>query len=183
VFNLCCDAHDAISRGLDQPSLSPAIVAKLDEHFPCLQSNWEKNKTVHACIHAEIRIILHLSQPFPGAPFASRSVQPIGMSKRSCFYNHIFSTRWITSRSHGKPYATWAFPGSACLHTAGADGESSVDKPVPDAVSSRLTHTLDWLFPGKRRLPSDEESYRRRVLSGPPAYVGLALSGQREAFR
>jgi len=193
VFNLCCDAHDAISRGLDQPSLSPAIVAKLDEHFPCLQSNWEKNKTVHACIHAEIRIILHLSQPFPGAPFASRSVQPIGMSKRSCFcctlwietYNHFFSTRsrWITSRSHGKPYATWAFPGSACLHTAGADGESSVDKPVPDAVSSRLTHMLDWPFPGKRRLPSDEESYRQRVLSGPPAYVGLALSGQREAFR
>ena len=163
VYNFCCDAHNAISRGLDQPSLSPAIVAKLDEHFPCLQSNWEKDKTVYACIHAELRIILHLSQPFPRASFALRSVQPIGMSKRSCFcctvwietYNHLFSTRWTTRRSHGKPSATWAFPGSACLHAVGADGESSVDKPVLDAVSLRLTHTLDWLFPGQ-----EEASWR-----------------------
>ena len=40
VFDLCCDVHDALSRGLDQSSLSPEIVLEIDKHFPSLRSNW-----------------------------------------------------------------------------------------------------------------------------------------------
>jgi hypothetical protein len=158
VFDLCDNAHDAVSRGLKQPSLSPEIINRLDMYFPHIQSNWVAHQTVHACVHAELRILLHLSLPSPNP-----LVQPIGVSKRSCFccalwidtHNDIYRTEWMTSGSHGKPYANWAFPGSACLYAIGADGKSSVDKGVLDAVSVLLEDMLAWLFPGRKRI-SDE---------------------------
>lgn len=158
VFNLCDNAHDAVSRGLDRP-LSPEIVHKLDKDFPSIRSNWERQQTMHTCIHAELRVILHL-----GPPSAIKSpIHPIGVSKRSCFcctlwiesHNRIFGTRWMTSRSHGKPYTNWALPGAACSYAIQADGRSSVDKAVLKPVSTRLTDALDWLFPGQKRI-SDE---------------------------
>jgi len=127
------------------------------KHFPYLRSNWA-NHTARIIIHAELRIILHFSLPFPKPPSAPCSVQPIRASKRSRFcctltlwmeaHNRILSTRWMTSKSQVKPRANWAFPDSACSYTVlGADGKSSVDKWVLGAVSVRLTDTLDWLFP------------------------------------
>ena len=70
-------------------------------------------------------------------------------------HNRILGTQWITSGSHGKPYANWALPGAACPYAIEADGRSSIDKAVLEAVRMRLVDTLDWLFPGKKRL-SDE---------------------------
>ena len=61
----------------------------------------------------------------------------------------------MTSGSHGKPYANWALPGAACSYAIGADGRSSVDDDVLEAVLTRLVDGLDWLFPGQRRI-SDE---------------------------
>jgi hypothetical protein len=163
VFDLCDDVHDAVSRGLNRLFLSPEIIDKLDRHFPHLRSNWAMHQTVHACVHAELRIILHLGLSSPSGPSPTTLVHPIGVSKRSCFccslwidtHNRIFNTRWSTSGSHGKPYANWAFPGSACSYAVGLDGMSVVDKDVLDVVSIRLTDKLDWLFPSKRRI-SDE---------------------------
>ena len=165
IFNLCDNAYDAVMRGLNQSSLPPVVVDKLDKHFPSILSNWERQKTVHACIHAELRIILHLQV---GLPPLRSPVHPIGVSKRSCFccvlwiesHNRIFGTRWMTSGSHGKPYANWALPGAACSYAIGRDGRSSVDDAVLEAVLTRLVDVLDWLFPGQRRI-SDEY-----VLSG-----------------
>ncbi|KAM6491131.1 hypothetical protein JOM56_013370 [Amanita muscaria] len=159
VFDLCDNAYDAVSRGLDRPSLSPEIVDQLGKHFPSIRSNWERQQTMHTCIHAELRVILHLGPPSAIKP----PVHPIGVSKRSCFcctlwiesHNRIFGTRWMTSGSHGKPYANWALPGAACSYAIQADGRSSVDKAVLKPVSTRLTDALDWLFPGQKRI-SDE---------------------------
>jgi hypothetical protein len=61
----------------------------------------------------------------------------------------------MISGSHGKPYANWALPGTACSYAIAADGRSSVDKAVLKAVSARLTDALDCLFPGQKRI-SDE---------------------------
>ena len=61
----------------------------------------------------------------------------------------------MTSGSHGKPYATWALPGAACVHAIRPDGKSAVDAVVLDSVVTRLTDTLAWLFPAQRRT-SDE---------------------------
>jgi hypothetical protein len=61
----------------------------------------------------------------------------------------------MKSGSHSKPYANWALPGTACSYSIAADGRSSVDKAVLNAVSARLTDALDWLFPGQKRI-SDE---------------------------
>ena len=58
----------------------------------------------------------------------------------------------MTSGSHGKPYANWALPGAACSYAIGADGRSSVDDAVLEAVLTRLVDALDWLFPGQRRI-------------------------------
>jgi hypothetical protein len=159
TFDLCDNVYDAVSRELDLPSLSPEIVDKLDKHFPSILSNWERQRTMHTCIHAEIRVILHLGSQ----QTADSRVHPVGVSKRSCFcctlwiesHNRIFRTQWMTSGSHGKPYANWALPGAACSYAIQADGRSSVDDAVLEAVSIRLTDALDWLFPGQRRI-SDE---------------------------
>ena len=50
VFDLCDSVHDAVSRGLDQPSLLPEILDKLDRNFPSILSNWARQPTVHACV-------------------------------------------------------------------------------------------------------------------------------------
>jgi OTT_1508-like deaminase len=158
VFDLCDSAYDAVSRGLNQSPLSPEIVEKLDKHFPSILSNWKKHQTLRTSIHAELRIILHL-----GPPPLDPAVHPIGVSKRSCFccvlwiesHNRIFGTQWMTSGSHGKPYANWALPGAACSYAIGADGRSSVDEAVLKAIWTRLTDALAWLFPGQKRI-SDE---------------------------
>jgi hypothetical protein len=61
----------------------------------------------------------------------------------------------MTSGSHGKPNANWALPGDACSYAIEADGRSSIDKAVLEAVGIRLVDTLDWLFPSQKRI-SDE---------------------------
>jgi hypothetical protein len=79
VFNLCDNAHDAVSRGLNQASLSPEIVDRLESSFPDIQSNWAKHQTVHTCIHAELRIIIHLGPPIPSTTpqaIGDRCAQP-----------------------------------------------------------------------------------------------------------
>ena len=128
VFNLCNNAYDAISRGIDRPSLSPEIVDKLNKRSPSIFSNWQRQQTMHTCIHAEIRVILHLGPPSA----TEQPVCPIGVSKRSCVcctfwieaHNRIFGTQWMFSKSYGKPHANWALPGAVCSY----DGTSSVDK-------------------------------------------------------
>ena len=167
-FDLCDNAYDAVSRGLDQLSLSPDTLDKLDKHFPFIVSNWAKHKTVHACVHAEIRIILHL-----GISPNDHSIHPIGVGKCSCLccvlwiesHNRIFGTRWMTNRSHSKPYANWALPGAACPHAIEADGKSSIDEAVLEDVGIQLVDTLDSLFLGQKRIldeSSDEEERSKR---------------------
>ena len=88
----------------------------------------------------------------------NRSVHPIGVSERSCLccvlwiesHNRIFGTRWMTSETHGEPCANWALPGAACPYAIKADGNSSIDKAVLEAVDNLLVDALDWLFPGQR---------------------------------
>jgi len=158
VFDLCDSPHDAVARGLEEPYLSPEIVDTLQKHYRLMLSNWERQRTVHARLHAELRIILYLSQ---APPFDPRT-HPIGVSKRSCLccalwidgYNRIFHTRWLTSGSHGKPYANWALPSAACGYAVGEDGKSSVDVRVLKGVSLRLKDALAWL--GRLQLPGDE---------------------------
>ena len=175
-FDLCNNAYDAVLRGLDQPSLSPDVVDKLDKRFPFILSNWERQQTVHARVHAEIRIILRLGPLSPD----ELSIHPIGVGKRSCFccvlwiesHNRIFGTQWMTSGSHGKPHANWALPGAACPYAIEADGRSSIDNAVLEAVGMRLVDTLDWLFPGQKRTldeqvsSGDESSDDEQKMSG-----------------
>jgi hypothetical protein len=157
VFDLCNNPYDAISRGLHRPSLSPEIVDKLDKHFPSILNNWQRQQTMHTCIHAELRLILHFGLPSG----IEHPVCPIGASKRSCFcctfwieaHNRMFETQWMASRSHGKPHANWALPGAACSY----DGTSSLDKAVLQAVSVRLTNALDSFSP-QVSTDSDDES-------------------------
>jgi len=157
VFDLCNNPYDAILRGLDQPSLSgPEIVDKLDKRFPSILSYWQRQQTMHTCIHAELRVILHFGLPSG----IEHPVCPIGVSKRSCFccttwieaHNRMFGTQWMVSRSHGKPHANWALPGAACSY----DGTSSLDKAVLQAVSMRLRNALDSLFPHDSTDSEDE---------------------------
>ena len=52
-------------------------------------------------------------------------------------------------------HMNWALPGAACSY----DGTSSVDKTVLNAVSTQLTGALDHLFPGQKRISTDNERF------------------------
>jgi hypothetical protein len=157
VFDLCHDALDAVSRGLKRASLSEDTIYRLGSRFRYVRSNWTAHRTVHACIHAELRIILHLSSRPQIPDFPGPSCNQL---KRSCFcctmwideYNTFFNTNWMTGGSEGKPHADWAFPGSAASYAIGAkdsDGLSSVDRVVQGRVSRRVTNIMILLFPDK----------------------------------
>jgi hypothetical protein len=158
VFALSDNAYDVVSRELKETPLLSSTVNILDSRFPYMQSNWAARQTVQPRVHAELRIILHLGPPTRGSP-----IQGIGVSKRSCLccqlwiesYNGLFGTRWMTSGTHGKPYANWALPGTACSYAVQRNGESSVDNAVINLVNLRVEAHLAWLFPGSRRT-SDE---------------------------
>ncbi|KAG6824860.1 hypothetical protein H0H92_005594 [Tricholoma furcatifolium] len=165
TFTLCDDPLEVIARGLNLPSLSPQIEARVFKLLPSIQANWERQKTVNTRVHAELRIILHFG-PALTLRGTNKSL-PIGVSKRSCFgctlwmehYNSVFNTRWMTRESHGKPCANWALPGTACSWaTVDMNGDSFqvVDMRVAQGVSVRLSDMLDWLIPGSRRTRTDE---------------------------
>jgi len=83
--------HDVVARELKKPCLSPEIVDQLHTHFPSLLSNWGRRQTTHACVHAELRIILHFGPMLPLRRVAP--THPIGVSERSC----LCCTLWIKS--------------------------------------------------------------------------------------
>jgi hypothetical protein len=158
-FELCADAMEAVWHAFGSgPSLLPETVDKLVRNFPDMLVNWKRRRVVTPCIHAEIRIILDLTSSRATRRHIMSPSQrcPIGCSKRSCFcctlwidaYNEIYGTQWMTSGSHGKPYANWALPGSACTHEVDENGRTAVDVAVLRGVSTRLTDVLDWLLPG-----------------------------------
>lgn len=54
---------------------------------------------------------------------------------------------WMARGPHGKPYANWTFPGSACPYAIGANGLSPVDKAMLDGVSSwfPVSWQIHWI--------------------------------------
>ncbi|GBE80256.1 hypothetical protein SCP_0214710 [Sparassis crispa] len=200
-FELCNDYLDAVQRAFGYP-LSPQTVNALEQRFPDMLSNWARRRTVNTCVHAELRIILHLSSAssHPRRTVGPPEQEAIGCSKRSCFccalwidaYNDEFKTEWLTSGSHGKPYATWALPGPSYAHARIRSGKNVVDAAVLDGVSVRLTDTLAWLFPGQKRVSdehvstgesSDSEGSVEAVIDEIYSYKEFRLRGIRGGSR
>ena len=149
------DPYVTIGNYFEEHPIPRDILSQLNDKFPKLRQDWERQRTIHATVHAELRIILAL-----GPPSSSEPVRPIGVSKRSCLacalwiheHNGIFETQWMTSGSHGKPYANWAPPGLVHPYLK---GRLSVDRAVLNGISKRLDHIFAKLFPNHRRR-SDE---------------------------
>jgi OTT_1508-like deaminase len=165
-FELCSNLNDAVCRGLDiQIPLAHDTASKLANRLHNLAHNWATRGNITTCVHAELRIILELSSSLPPQSNSSQppSQLPIGCSKRSCIccalwmyaFNYAARTGWMTSGSHGKPYATWALPGNACNGILGDNWMGYADEAVVQGIKTRLTDTLSWLQPGSKR-PSDE---------------------------
>jgi hypothetical protein len=141
------------------PQIHQAVAAR----NPALVESW--NCVVHTYVHAEIRIILDFLQQalLSDTPVESTVQQPIGCSKRSCLactlwiegYNHTFKTEWMTSGSHGKPYAGWTIP---TMSNGGGSGIQRVNQHVIEQISTRVHDVLEWLIPNyvKRVSESDE---------------------------
>ena len=146
TFEICADPMDAVSRGLPG-ELSLQDVEAINERFPQLARNWEQRRFINPRIHAELRIILHLSRSL-----LSRSQLPIGCSKRSCLccvlwmnaFNSDTGMLWMTSGSQGKPYDNWALPGAAS-EMEGVRAWHRFDQYVVKSVYTRLTDTLAWV--------------------------------------
>jgi hypothetical protein len=102
--------------------------------------------------------ILHRPQVSPHARKQKRN--PLNAANEAAFVARCgfqrsivtFLTQWMTSGSHGKPYANWALPGAA--YAIGANGKSLIDEDVLRSVEIRLVDTLDWLVASRRT--SDE---------------------------
>jgi hypothetical protein len=119
----------------------------LRHEFPATSERWQH--IVHPCVHAELRVILHLDPP--SSAKVSGSLIPekrvVGCSKRSCLccmlwietFNHAFKTAWMTSESHGKPDANWALPDAQ--YAVGAN-RMSIDEDVSTEVGSRLRKVM-----------------------------------------
>ena len=129
---------------------------------------------MHQHVHSRRdRIVLHFSKPLSLSsshgylPLRDSDQHAIGCNKRSCLccalwiysYNAKFGTGWLTSGSHGKPYATWALPGNAATLGAG------VDEFVVNGVQTRLADTLSWMYPGSRRVSDEHVSSEEESLS------------------
>ncbi|XP_006455577.1 hypothetical protein AGABI2DRAFT_121479 [Agaricus bisporus var. bisporus H97] len=105
-------------------TLSSQQLEELRKRKPSITAPWQR--TVHTCIHAELRIILHVGR-VSMAGVADRS-QPIGLSKRSCLccvlwieaHNVRGDIRWRT-RARYKPDETWALTARACSNVSDLD--------------------------------------------------------------
>lgn len=65
-FALEDSAHEASSHQLVEP-LTPDALEELSGTAPNLADSWAASHSVHARVHAEIRIIIHLKVPYyPG---------------------------------------------------------------------------------------------------------------------
>jgi hypothetical protein len=128
----------------------------LRHKFPAMFKQWQH--VVHPCLHAELRVILHLDRPSPTNVSLTPEKRVIGCSKRSCLcctlwiksFNQRFSTAWMTSGSHGKPDANWALPDAS--YAVGANSMSRIDEDVCIEVAARLREVIL-----ERGLGSDEE--------------------------
>ncbi|KAI6010793.1 hypothetical protein F5J12DRAFT_821737 [Pisolithus orientalis] len=153
-----------ISRALGGVPLAPETATALHEKVQNMRQVWDSSRSVTTRLHAEIRILLHLSNPVHALDHTRQ--QPIGCSKRSCLcctvwiwkYNKTFRTKWLTSGSHGKPYAAWALPGFSYDHVRVSGGRSDIDAAVLLGVGRRLSRTLAELFPNQRRLSDEHRS-------------------------
>lgn len=153
-----------IARGLQenknlwQPRpLPPGDIAEVQRRFPNLIANWEKWQKIQTCVHAEIRVILHLdgSKQLSPRSIDRKAQQAVGCSKRSCLccqiwiatFNWYSQREWVTSWSHGKADSNWALPGRH-------GWMGLVDGMVFDQVTTRLEGSLSWL---------DKEAKRREI--------------------
>jgi hypothetical protein len=86
-FEFCVDPMEAVGRAFNR-QLTSEEIDEVAERFPLLSSNWAGPR-FYPRIHAELRIILHLSPSMlsesPGQlPLQGPEQLPIGCSKRSC---------------------------------------------------------------------------------------------------
>ncbi|EKM76547.1 hypothetical protein AGABI1DRAFT_131103 [Agaricus bisporus var. burnettii JB137-S8] len=121
--------------------LSSQQLEELKERKPSLVEPWQR--TVHTCLHAEIRIILYFGRPsMSGVEDCS---QPIGLSKPSCLccalwmaaHNLQGSIWWETRSRSYKPDPTWAFTARACPNIQDLDLVTFDEKVV--------SGVLQWL--------------------------------------
>jgi hypothetical protein len=169
TFEIGVDSMDAVSRGL-QGELSPQDVDAINERFPHLARNWHQRRFINPRVHAELRIILHLSPSLLSrspteflSPHATQ--RPIGCSKRSCLccvlwidaFNADTGMLWMTSGSHGKPYDNWALPGGAG-EMKGVSAWRRFDQHVIMGIYTRLTDTLAWVRKLAAKRISDEHA-------------------------
>ncbi|KIN97287.1 hypothetical protein M404DRAFT_1006167, partial [Pisolithus tinctorius Marx 270] len=154
------DYLEAVSRALGSRP-SEDTLATLRTEFPKVEEMWRSRRSVKTKLHAEIQIVLDLSSPLDTLDHEHQ--QSIGCGKRSCLcctlwiraYNRTFDTQWLTSASHGGADATWAFTGCSYARAKVEGKRSAIDKAVMRGVETRLSNTLDSLFPDQGR-PSDE---------------------------
>ncbi|KAG6815232.1 hypothetical protein H0H93_010502 [Arthromyces matolae] len=179
--------EDAIQCALQQQvsgiGLQDFDMDAVYKQYPNLRPTWAQHRIINPRVHAELRIILHLTRSLSSSssaelPTYPPTQYPIGCSKRSCICCHLWMSAfnqstnmsWMTSGCHGKPYENWALPGPAGSMQNGALlGPASrmqeamvvkVNRLVVNAINMRLVDTLDWarIENTKFRRVSDEHA-------------------------
>jgi hypothetical protein len=145
-------------------------IPRIASKHPKMFQDWQN--PVHPCFHAELRVILHLDPPPTTRVLETRA---IGCSKRSCLCCTLWmaslddrlGAAWITSGSHGKPYANWALPDKK--YAEGDGRRSCVDGDVCTQIAARSRRAIDgethikltrWTS-DEHRSSSDEEANQK----------------------
>ncbi|KAI6146357.1 hypothetical protein BKA82DRAFT_750658 [Pisolithus tinctorius] len=152
MLNLDDSYVKPISRVLGCSDVSEETLAKLCRKSPNMGEMWRRSRSVTIRLHAEIRILLYLSNPVDASDHCQQ--KPIGCSEQTCLcctlwiraYNQEFGTNWLASASNGKPCATWALPGCSFAHALEKGGRSVIDEAVVEGIEERLTRTLQSLL-------------------------------------
>jgi hypothetical protein len=166
TVDISLHAEDALLR-VPQRNIMKGDMDVFRHNFPAMFERWQH--IVHPCLHAELRVILHLDPPS-----STRVLEPraIGCSNRSCLccmlwitsFNDTLGRTWMTSGSHGKPDANWALPGAP--YELGANRRSRIDEDVCFGVRVRLRNAIDKQVLSRRAsdqyLSSDDEDARSR---------------------
>ncbi|RDB28239.1 hypothetical protein Hypma_001498 [Hypsizygus marmoreus] len=152
ALEICINPMQAVEHVLKR-QLSPQQIDAIIQRFPHLMRNWEQRRCIRPCIHAELRIILHLSSLSPAGLSAELSQkytpQAIGCSKRSCLCCALWidsfkvgtNKMWVISGSGGKAYSNWALP-STIGEMSRVRVQRSFDLRVISAVSRRVAGML-----------------------------------------
>ncbi|KAG6883775.1 hypothetical protein C0993_003892 [Termitomyces sp. T159_Od127] len=130
----------------------PYIFKHMDQTFPGWRGETSETKTFVPCMHAEIRLILHLMGSFANFQTPRDETIPIGCGQRSCFactlwiteFNRVLRMKWTTRYNNGQPRYDCALPrAEAVVRYVGVEGYHRITSYVHQGTTDAIREVIN----------------------------------------